>query len=147
LKTTSNSLSLLSLLAAVLSPAYSAAAASPEPCHVLSAQGWGAVMGYSATATPGDMTCTYQGPTKADGGGQFRILANVGNATEAAAAAKRMRDHQAHQPKGGHDPNLSIVDSEGTVVFSIALFQPAATANTAKQLQALAAAVKQQLPK
>jgi hypothetical protein len=99
-------------------------------------------MGYAVTATPGDMNCTYL--SKA-GGGQFRIMANTGSAAEATAAVKRMRDHQSHQPKGGHDPRLNVIDSQGGVVFSIALFQDAATDSTAPQLQKLVAAAKQHL--
>jgi arabinogalactan endo-1,4-beta-galactosidase len=100
-------------------------------------------MGYAATATPGDMNCTYQGPGKS-GAGQFRIIAVVASSAEAEAAAKRMRDHQS---RGSHDPNLAVVDSQGTVVFSIALFQHAATDSTASQLQKLVAAAKQHLAK
>ena len=57
---------------------------------------------------------------------------------------KRMRDRPSH---GGHDPNLSVVDSQGPVVFSIALFQKAATDASPGQLQKLVAAAKQHLPK
>ena len=117
--------------------------ASPAPCQVLSAEAWGGIMGYAATAIPGDMNCTYEGANKA-GGGQFRILANVASSTEAEASAKRMRDRQ---PKGSHNANLSVVDFQGTVVFSIALFQKAPTDSTASQLQKLVAAAKQHLPK
>ena len=100
-------------------------------------------MGYAATATPGDMNCTYEGPHKT-GGGQFRIIAIVGSRAEAEASAKRMRDRQ---PKGSHGSDLAVMDSQGTVVFSIALFQHAATDSTASQLQKLVAAAKQRLPK
>jgi hypothetical protein len=100
-------------------------------------------MGGTATATPGDMNCTYQ--SKA-GGGQLRILANTGSPAEATASAKRMRDHQSHQPKSSHDARLSVVDSQGTVVFSIALFQKAVTDSTSSQLQKLVAVAKQHLP-
>jgi hypothetical protein len=55
-----------------------------------------------------------------------------------------MRDHQH---RGSHDPSLGIVDSQGTVVFSIALFQHAANESTSSQLQKLAAAAKQRLSK
>jgi len=121
-----------------------ALAAAPEPCKVLPAETWSSIMGYAATATPGEMTCTYQ--SKA-GGGQFRILANSGSAGDAAALVNRMRNHQSHQPKGGHDPRLNVIDSQGNVVFSIAIFQDAATGSTSSQLQKLVASVKQQLPK
>jgi hypothetical protein len=100
-------------------------------------------MGYTATATPGDMTCTYEGPHKT-GGGQFRVIAIVGSSAEAEASVKRLR---GHQPKGTHDPGLGVVDSQGTVVFSIALFQHAATDSTASQLQKLVAAAKKHLSK
>ena len=100
-------------------------------------------MGYTATATPGDMNCTYEGANKT-GGGQFRIMAVVASSAEADASAKRMRDHQS---KGGHNAGLGVVDSQGTVVFSIALFQKAPTDSTASQLQKLVAAAKQHLPK
>jgi hypothetical protein len=118
-----------------------ASAAPPEPCQILPAETWGSIMGYSATATPGDMNCTYESKT---GGGQFRIIAVVGSSAEAEASVKRMRDHQ---PRGSHDPRLGVVDSQGTVVFSIALFQHAATDSTASQLQKLVAAAKQHLSK
>ena len=120
-----------------------ASAAAPAPCQVLPAEVWSSIMGYAATATPGDMNCTYEGSNKA-GGGQFRIIAVVGTSAEAEAAAKRMRDHQ---PKGSHDPRLGIVESQGNVVFSIALFQHAANESTASQLQKLVAAAKQRLSK
>ena len=127
----------LSLLATPM-----ARAAAPEPCKVLPAETWGGIMGYTATATPGEMTCTYQ--SKA-GGGQFRIMANSGSAGEAAALVNRMRDHQSHQPKGGHDPRLNVIDSQGNVVFSIALVQDAVTGSTSSQLQKLDASAKQHL--
>ena len=127
----------------VLLGARTAFAAPPAPCQILPAEAWSRIMGYAATATPGDMNCTYEGPGKA-GGGQFRIIAVVGSSAEAAASAKRMRDRQQ---KGSHDPNLGVVDSQGTVVFSIALFQHAATDSTASQLQKLVAAAKQHLSK
>ena len=120
-----------------------ASAAPPAPCQILTAETWSSIMGYAATATPGDMTCTYEGPSKA-GGGQFRIIAVVGSSAEAEASAKRMRDHQHG---GSHDPRLGVVDSQGTVVFSIALFQHAATDSTAAQLQKLVAAAKKSLSK
>ena len=121
-----------------------ASAAAIEPCKVLSAESWSSSMGYAATATPGDMTCTYQ--SKA-GGGQFRIMANTGSSSDATAFVKRMRDHQSHQPKGSHDPRLNVIDSQGGVVYSIALFQSAATDATSSQLQKLSAAAKQNLPR
>ena len=77
----------------VLSATPAASAAPPAPCQILSAETWSSVMGYAATATPGDMNCTYEGASKA-GGGQFRIIAVVGSSAEAEASAKRMRDHQ-----------------------------------------------------
>ena len=90
-------------------------------------------MGYAATATPGDMNCTYEGPGKA-GAGQFRIIAVVGSSAEAQASAKRMRDHQHG---GSHDARLGVVESQGNVVFSIALFQHEATdATAARRLEA-----------
>jgi hypothetical protein len=98
-------------------------------------------MGYPVTATPGDMNCTYSGKK---GGGQLRVLANVGSNSEAEASAKRMQDHQQ---KGKHNPGLSAIDSQGTVVFSIALFQSAPTADTPAQLKKLVAAAKQYLAK
>jgi hypothetical protein len=127
----------------VLLGAPTASAAPPAPCQILSAETWGSIMGYAATATPGDMNCTYEGSSKT-GGGQFRIIAIVGSSAEAAASAKRMRDRQQ---KGSHDPSLGVVDSQGTIVFSIALFQHAATDSTASQLQKLVAAAKQRLSK
>lgn len=129
-------------LGAALLASSSAHAASPEPCKMLPAEAWGSIMGYAATATPGDMNCTYEGANKA-GGGQFRIVANTASATEAKAAVKRMRDHQ---PKGGHNAGLSVIDSQGPIVFSIAVFQRAPTDSTASQLTRLVAAAKQHLP-
>ena len=130
-------------LGAALLNAPAAFGATPAPCEILPADAWSSIMGYAATATPGDMICTYEGPQKT-GGGQFRIIAIVGSSAEAEAGAKRIRDQQ---PRGGHNANLGIVDSRGTVVFSIALFQDAATDSTASQLQKLVAAAKQHLPK
>jgi hypothetical protein len=127
----------------VLLGSLAASAAPPAPCQILSAETWGGIMGYATTATPGDMYCTYEGANKA-GGGQLRIIAVVGSSAEAEASVKRMRDHQH---KGTHDPNLGTVDSQGTVVFSIALFQHAANESTASQLQKLVAAAKQRLSK
>ena len=135
-------ITLLLVLAAALLKTTTASGAPPAPCQILPAQAW-SIMGYTATATPGDMVCTYEGPRKT-GGGQFRIIAIVGSSAEAEAGAKRIRDQQ---PRGGHNANLGIVDSRGTVVFSIALFQDAATDSTASQLQKLVAAAKQHLPK
>jgi len=131
-------------LAVSLLTVSTASAATIEPCKVLPAETWGSSMGYAATATPGEMTCTYQGKA---GGGQFRIMSNSGSSADAAAAVKRMRDHQSHQPKGGHDSRLNVIDSQGGVVFSIALFQDAATDATSAQLQKLTAVAKQNLPK
>ena len=121
-------------------------AAPPAPCQAIPAEEWGSITGYKATATPGEMNCTYASPDQ-HSGGQFRIMAVVGSSAEAEAGVKRMRDHQAHQPKGGHDPSLDVIDSQGPIVFSIALFQEKATAGTAAQLQKLAAAAKKNLPK
>ena len=118
-------------------------AAPPAPCQILSAETWSSIMGYAATATPGDMNCTYEGPGKT-GAGQFRILAVVGSSAEAEASARRMRDHQH---AGSHDARLGVVESQGNVVFSIALFQHAATDATTAQLQKLVAAAKQRLAK
>ena len=136
-------ITLLLALGWVLLKASPALGAPPAPCQILPAETWSSIMGYKATATPGDMYCTYEGPSKT-GGGQFRILAVAGSSAEAQASAKRMRDRQ---PRGSHDPRLAVVDSQGTVVFSIALFQHAATDGTASQLQKLVAAAKQRLSK
>ena len=98
-------------------------------------------MGYQATATPGEMNCTYEGKA---GGGQFRIMAVVSSATEAQAAVKRMNtDQWKNSPNG----KMGILDSQGKIVFSIALFQENATADTKAQLQQLLAVVKSNLPK
>ena len=136
-------ITLLLALGWVLLEAPTALGAPPAPCQILPAETWSSIMGYKATATPGDMYCTYEGPSKT-GGGQLRILAVAGSSAEAEASAKRMRDRQ---PRGSHDPRLAVVDSQGTVVFSIALFQHAATDATASQLQKLVAAAKQRLSK
>ena len=136
-------ISLLLALGWVLLKAPVASGAPPAPCQILPAEAWSSIMGYTATATPGDMNCTYEGPHNA-GGGQFRIIAIVGSSAEAEASVKRLR---GYQPKGTHDPGLGVVDSQGTVVFSIALFQHAATDSTASQLQKLVAAAKKHLSK
>ena len=128
--------SAMSLLAAT-----AAAGAAPEPCQVLPADVWGGIMGYTATATPGEMFCTYMGKS---GGGQFRIMAVVESSAAAEAGAKRLRDMQ---PKDNPMAWQGGVYSQGSVVFSIALFQDAATASTASQLQKLVAAAKQRLSK
>jgi hypothetical protein len=120
-----------------VSTAYGAAL---PPCQI-PAEVWSGIMGYTVTATPGDMNCTYMGK---DGGGQFRILATVGSSSEADASAKRM---QGMQQKGKHNPGLSAIDSQGTVVFSIALFHKEPTADSASQLKKLVAAAKQHLAK
>ena len=97
-------------------------------------------MGYTATATPGEMNCTYEGK---GGGGQLRIMAISGSSAEAVAGAKRLRE------LGKGSPNAwgGVVESQGPVVFSISLFQDAPTESTASQLQKLVAAAKQHLPK
>ncbi len=125
-------------------PLLAAAAASgevPAPCQVLSAEVWSSIMGYTATATPGDMLCTYESKS---GGGQFRIMAVVGTSAEAEAGAKRIRDLQ---PKGNPNAWRGVVETQGSVIFSISLFQAAPTDSTASQLQKLVAAAKQKLPK
>jgi hypothetical protein len=133
---------LIAFAAVCLATVPAALAAAPEPCKVLPAETWNGIMGSTATATPGDGNCTYAGKA---GGGQFRILANSGSSGDAAALAKRMRDHQSHQPKGGHDPRLNVIDSQGSVVFSIALFQDAVNGSTASQLEKLTTAAKRYL--
>lgn len=97
-------------------------------------------MGYTATATPGDMHCTYEGK---GGGGQLRIMAVTGSSAEAAAGAKRLREFG----KGNPNEWGGAVESQGPVVFSISLFQDAPTEKTASQLQKLVAAAKQRMPK
>jgi hypothetical protein len=134
-------ISLLFALAVSLLAIPKALGAPPVPCQALPAETWSSIMGYAATATPGEKYCTYEGKS---GGGQFRILAVAASRAEAEAGAKRIRDQQ---PKDSPNARLGVVDSQGTVVFSIALFQPPATASTASQLQKLLAAVKQHLPK
>jgi hypothetical protein len=134
----------ITLLLAFGTPLLAATAASgaaPAPCQVLSAEVWSSIMGYTATATPGEMFCTYESKS---GGGQFRIMAVAGSSAEAKAGAKRIRDLQ---PKGNPNAWRGVVDSQGPVVFTISLFQDAATDSTASQLQKLVAAVKQHLPK
>lgn len=116
---------------------------SPEPCKILTPEAWGGIMGYAATAIPGDGNCTYEGANKA-GGGQFRIMAVTSSSAEAESSVRRMRERQAHS---SHGAGLSVIDSQGPVVFSVALFQHAATDGSAAQLQKLAAAAKQHLPK
>ena len=128
----------LGLLPITVSTAFGAPSA---PCQIIPAEAWSGIMGYTVTATPGDMNCSYSGK---NGGGQLRILANVGSSSEAEASAKRMQDRQQ---KGKHNPGLSAIDSHGTVVFSVALFQSAPTADSASQLKKLVAAAKQHLAK
>jgi hypothetical protein len=128
----------LGLLLLTVSTAFGASSA---PCQIVPAEVWSGIMGYTVTATPGDMNCTYSSKS---GGGQLRILGNVSSSSEAEASAKRMQDRQQ---KGKHNPGLSAVDSQGTVVFSIALFQSAPTADSASQLKKLVAAAKQHLAK
>lgn len=134
-------ITLLLALAMLILTATAAYGAAPEPCKVLSAEAWGSIMGYTATATPGDMNCTYQSKS---GGGQFRIIAVAESTAVAEAGAKRLRDME---PKDSPMAWRGGVYSKGSVVFSIALFQHAATADTASQLQKLVAAAKQNLPK
>ena len=121
--------------------ATAAAGGAPAPCQVLPADVWGGIMGYTVVATPGEMYCTYMGKS---GGGQFRIMVVAESSAVAEAGAKRMRDMQ---PKDGPGAGRGTVDSKGSVVFSIALFQKEITASTASQLQQLVAAAKQRLPK
>jgi hypothetical protein len=127
----------LGLLPLTISTAFGASSA---PC-VIPAEVWSGIMGYTVTATPGDMNCTYSGKS---GAGQLRVLANTGSSSEADASAKRMQDRQQ---KGKHNPGLSAIDSQGKVVFSIALFQSAPTVDSAAQLKKLVAAAKQYLAK
>ena len=126
----------MSLLAAA-----AAAGAAPESCQVLPADVWGGIMGYTATATPGEMYCTYKGKS---GGGQLRIMAVAESSAAAEAGARRLRDMQ---PKDDPMASLGGFYSQGSVIFTIALFQDAPTASTATQLQKLVAAAKQRLPK
>lgn len=137
---------LLFALGAQLFAGSPAPSTSLKPCQILPAEAWGNIMGYTTTATPGEMFCTYSSPNNTNGG-QFRIMSVVASSAEAGAVAKRMRDHQAHQRQSKHDPRLGVVDSQGTVVFSIALFQPDFLDGNASQLQQLVAVVKQHLPK
>src|ERR1700730_15469319 len=69
---------LLLALGSAVFTASTASGAPPAPCEILPAETWSRIMGYTATATPGDMNCTYQGPAKT-GGGQIRIMAIVGS--------------------------------------------------------------------
>ena len=112
-----------------------------SPCQILPAEAWSSVMGYKAGATPGDMNCSY---TSKAGGGQFRILLNASSNAEAEAAAKRFR---GHTQRGKHNAALNLVDFQGRVVFSIALFQPVPDAKTASQLQRLAIEAKKHIAK
>ena len=89
------------------------------------------------------MNCTYEGAGKT-GAGQLRIMAVAASSAEAEASVKRMQD-RPH--RGSHDAGLTAFDSQGTVVFSISLFQHAATSSSAAQLQKLVAAAKQGLAK
>ena len=136
-----SSLPRLAVAAGLLFAVGPAFAGEQEPCKALPAQQWSKVMGYQATATPGEMNCTYEGKA---GGGQFRIMAVVSSAAEAQAGVKRMNtDQWKNSPNG----QMGILDSQGKIVFSIALFQENATADTKAQLQQLLAVVKSNLPK
>ena len=115
-------------------------AVAPAPCEVLSAGEWSSIMGYTAIATPGDMNCTYEGK---GGGGQLRIMAVAGSSAEAAAGAERLRE----LGKGSPNAWRGAVESQGSVVFSISLFQREPTEKTASQLKKLVDAAKQHLPK
>jgi len=143
MKTISRSIAPRLALAASMLALPMVLAASPDPCKILPAATWGGIMGYEVVAATGETYCTYHGK---GGGGQFRIMASSGTAADAAATVKRMRDHQAGQ-HGTHDARMNTVDSQGNVVFSIALFQDGVTEGTASQLQKLVAAAKQHLPK
>jgi len=143
MKTISSRIAPRLALAATMLAVPLALAASPDPCKILPAATWGGIMGYEVVASPGDGYCTYHGK---GGGGQFRIMASSGTAADAAATVKRMRDHQAGQ-HGTHDSRMNTLDSQGDVVFSIALFQEGVSEGTAVQLQKLVAVVKQHLPK
>jgi hypothetical protein len=66
--------------------------ASSSPCQIVPAEVWSGIMGYTVTAAPGDMNCTYSSKR---GGGQFRILGTLGSSSEAEVSAKRVRDRQA----------------------------------------------------
>jgi len=130
-------------LAATMLALPAALSASPDPCKILPAATWGSIMGYEVVAAPGDTFCTYHGK---GGGGQFRIMASSGTAADAAAIVKRMRDHQAGQ-HGTHDSRMNTLDSQGNIVFSIALFQEGVSEGTAVQLRKLVAAARLHLPK
>ena len=90
------------------------------------------------------MNCTYEGPDQS-GAGQLRIIAVLASSAEAAASAKRLKDRLAK--RGHHSAELGEIDSQGKVVFSIALFLPDATGKSKAQLQQLMAAAKAQLAK
>ncbi len=127
----------------VASAALGEPGAAPLACQLLPAEKWSSVLGYPATTEAGDGFCTYSSPDKSRGG-QLRIIAVVGSSAEAEATVKRMREHQA---RSRHTAGLSEIESQGKVVFSVAVFQAAPTAQTGGQLKQLAAAVKQQLTK
>ncbi len=107
-------------------------------CNVLTAQEWSKVVGSSVSATPGDMNCSYVG---AASGGQLRILAVAPSAAQARAVAASY----ASGLPGTPGAQTAVIDSKGSVVFSIALFQDEVTKDTPTQLQGLLAAVKRNL--
>lgn len=125
---------LLSLLGATAARAEDA----PLPCKVLTAEEWGKVVGSPVTATPGDMNCSYVGKAS---GGQLRILAVAPSAAQARTIAASYASGLPATPGA----QTALIDSKGSVVFSIALFQHEVTKETPIQLQGLLAAVKRNL--
>lgn len=113
---------------------------APLPCKVLPAADWSKVVGSVVTAIPGDMNCSYDGKAS---GGQFRILVVSSSAAQARAAVTMYSAGIENTPGAGR----SVIDSQGNIVFSIALFQDEITASTPAQLQGLLAVVKRNLPK
>lgn len=78
---------------------------------------------------------------------EMRPVQYTAVAASSAAAEARAKGLNDMQPKDNPEAWRGGVYSSGSVVFSIALFQRAATASTATQLEKLVAAAKQRLPK
>lgn len=92
------------------------AASSVDACSYLPAEKFGAIMGYSVTATSTETTCTYLGSGSL--GGQFRILAHAESPAAAEAALKRMSGHGPLTPPS-KGRTSGTVGTSGSYVFSI----------------------------
>jgi hypothetical protein len=113
-----------------------AAPAGNDPCKVLTAEKFGAIMGYAATVdTTGSTptTCYYKGPEHA--GGQFMILTEAASGPQADA----MLNRRGSTPPAGSGLIGGTYKQEG-IIFSVSI----RSADQAK-LQALVAEIKHNL--